>query len=71
MKVLMIACSYRPDPVVGSFRASEGARSMRSARHEEVDVGTTRLSHLAAWAPADERYLHPGCSPSDLRFRRR
>jgi glycosyltransferase involved in cell wall biosynthesis len=42
MKILMIACSYPPDPFVGSFRADKVARAMRDAGHE-VDVITARL----------------------------
>jgi glycosyltransferase involved in cell wall biosynthesis len=41
MKILMIACSYPPDPFVGSFRADKVARAMRDAGHE-VDVITAR-----------------------------
>lgn len=42
MRILLIACSYPPDPVVGSFRAAKLARAFSSAGHD-VDVVTSRL----------------------------
>jgi glycosyltransferase involved in cell wall biosynthesis len=42
MRILLIACSYPPDPVVGSFRAAKLARAFSNAGHE-VDVVTSRL----------------------------
>lgn len=42
MRVLLIACSYPPAPVVGSFRAAKLARAFRDAGHE-VDVVASRL----------------------------
>jgi glycosyltransferase involved in cell wall biosynthesis len=43
MRILLIACSYPPDPFVGSFRAAKVAHAMRSAGHD-VEVITSRLS---------------------------
>jgi glycosyltransferase involved in cell wall biosynthesis len=53
MKILMIACSYPPDPFVGSFRADKVARAMRDAGHE-VDVITARLPDERAALRVDE-----------------
>jgi glycosyltransferase involved in cell wall biosynthesis len=53
MKILMIACSYPPDPVVGSFRAAKVAQALRDAGHE-VDVITALLPDERSALRVDE-----------------
>lgn len=53
MKILLIACSYPPDPFVGSFRAAKLARAFVEAGHE-VDVITCRLAGETSAVRADE-----------------
>lgn len=53
MRVVLIACSYPPEPVVGSFRAAKLARAFRDAGHD-VDVITTRLPGEEGPLRADE-----------------
>jgi glycosyltransferase involved in cell wall biosynthesis len=56
MRILLIACSYPPDPVVGSFRAAKLVQAFRSAGHE-VDVITSRLPGDAGPFRIDEPRL--------------
>jgi glycosyltransferase involved in cell wall biosynthesis len=56
MRILLLACSYPPDPVVGSFRAAKLARAFRDAGHD-VDVITTRLPGEGAELRVDEPQL--------------
>jgi glycosyltransferase involved in cell wall biosynthesis len=70
MRILLLACSYPPDPVVGSFRAAKLARAFRDAGHD-VDVVTTRLPGESAELRVDEPRLrvHTVCEapgPAEL-----
>lgn len=60
VRVLLIAYSYPPDPMVGSFRPAKVARALRAAGHD-VDVVTARMpGETASVRPApDGIRVHP------------
>lgn len=53
MNVLLVAYSFPPDPLVGSFRAAKVAAAFRAAGHQ-VDVLTARLPGESAPVRLDE-----------------